>query len=153
MVKKVTEYNLAMNLGKTEPERVKVPQKDNVKKKSGVNFSSFLLFSVVCVCLAAIVLNHATLTETTAEVSRLEKQLDQLKDEKILLDIHMDEKTNFKSVEELAEEELGMIKIQSYQIEYINISQDNKIEVLKEQNPNVISVLIAWTDWVLEYFD
>ncbi|HBT64828.1 MAG TPA: hypothetical protein DEB10_09245 [Ruminococcaceae bacterium] len=77
------------------------------------------------------------------KINTMEKRLTELQSEKIRLTDQLASKTSTKSVEEYAYNVLGMQKIESSQIEYIESENGDKAVVSKKTDSNVFETTLA----------
>ena len=85
---------------------------------------------VIAVCIAMIY-SQVVLTELTNEVGFYEKQIAELDTEYVRLQGELEASTSIKTLEEAAENELGLAKIDSSQVEYVNLTGDDSISVAR----------------------
>ena len=72
-------------------------------------------------------------TETTDQISKTEKQIEQMKSEQIRLQMELDGKVSYENIEKAAEE-AGMQKPTAMQMRYINIYDTDTAEITGETN-------------------
>lgn len=85
---------------------------------------------VIAICIAMIY-SQVVLTELTSEVGFYEKQIADLDTEYVRLQGELEASTSIKTLEEAAEKELGLAKIDSSQVEYVNLTGDDSISVAR----------------------
>ena len=83
---------------------------------------------VVAVCVVMIY-SQVVLTELTSEVGFYENQLTELNTEYVRLQSELEATTSIKTLEEAAETKLGLTKIDSSQVEYVNLTGADEINV------------------------
>lgn len=125
-----------------EPKRA--PKKNNNKKKQygassaarkatrASSISSlkviacvFFVFSFVCL---AIYLN-VTLDETATEIASVEKSIDIAKSENVRLLSALEGMVSIDKIEDYAENNLGMVKLENYKITYFESDEGNHVVV------------------------
>ncbi len=89
---------------------------------------------IMCLVLVAgvaglLVCNQMRLTELTTEVANHEESLQTLQDEYVSLKTRQDRELNLTYVEEYAQNILGMVKMDSNSVEYIEMNNPDCIEV------------------------
>ena len=85
---------------------------------------------VVLVALAcALIYSQVTITELTGEMMHTEEQLTAARSEYDYLASELDRKTSVKNVEEIAETQLGLVKMDKSQISYITLEEESVITV------------------------
>jgi len=75
------------------------------------------------------------LTKTKALIERKSNELVEIQSENAYLDYQIENVVSTRAVEEYAENELGLIKFSSAQIEYVNLENSNMI--VTEENDSV----------------
>lgn len=99
----------------------------------------------------ALVYGKVELSRITNEQSELMAQLAQLEENNLSLESELESKTSLVKVEEYAEDKLGLVKLDKSQIEYVEIENDNVIEVIEKKDDSLLSSVKSWFDEVLEY--
>lgn len=98
--------------------------------------------------MAGVVYNQMELTVLTDKINSVNAQLEEAKSVEIQLSMQASQKMNGAQVEEYAEKELGMSKISEGQVTYVNVAQDDKGTVVKEEQQSlvdqVLSVIRSW---------
>jgi cell division protein FtsL len=102
--------------------------------------------TIATLCIAALavtvmgmmIMSRVRLTEMDSKIKSMEKHLVELQSEKVRLNDELASKTSTKSVEEYAYNVLGMQKIESSQIEYIESKNSDKAVVSEDTNKNVL---------------
>ena len=78
-----------------------------------------------------MIYSQVVLTELTCEVSFYENQIVELDTEYVRLQGELEAITSIKTLEEAAETKLGLAKIDSSQVEYVNLTGDDQISVAR----------------------
>ena len=78
-----------------------------------------------------MIYSQVVLTELTSEVSFYENQLTELNTEYVRLQGELEATTSIKTLEEAAETKLGLAKIDSSQVEYVNLTGADEISVAR----------------------
>jgi cell division protein FtsL len=107
-----------------------------VVRSKGKKRNPILTASVFCVFIALIatlIYSKVVLTEINDKISDEQSTLSELQGEATRLSLELEGKTSFGTIEEYATEYLGLSKVSSSQIEYIDLSDGNKIESLGSQ--------------------
>lgn len=92
----------------------------------------YTVIAIVCIIMVLSVLaNYARLTELSMEASSLSRELDNLKEAEARITVDIDKKTTLKEIENVATKTFGMVKIQDYQREYIDMRRSDKAEIMK----------------------
>lgn len=93
----------------------------------------FVIASLFCVFIALIstlIYSKVMLTEVNDRILAEQSALAELRGEETRLSLELESKTSFGTIEEYATEYLGLTKVTQSQIEYIDLSDGNKVEAL-----------------------
>lgn len=91
-----------------------------------------ILASALAIAVSVIMIySQVVLTELTSEVSFYENQIVELDTEYVRLQGELEAITSIKTLEEAAETKLGLAKIDSSQVEYVNLTGDDQISVAR----------------------
>ena len=92
--------------------------------------------TAVCMLLAAFVLNgYISLNELTLKNASSKRAIEELQSDNSLLSIEIERKNSLASIEQIATEQLGMVKLESYRIHTVNLAGgDNTISSSKDSN-------------------
>lgn len=94
---------------------------------------SVVVASLVIVAVVAIIHGQAQLTELNQEINSAQGQLTELESYYTQLNMKVETKLSPSVVEEYAKNELGMSKTESYQKEFISLSEGDKAVVVAEE--------------------
>lgn len=93
--------------------------------------------SVVCVLLVGFVLNsYISLNELTLQSQNKKKELEELESKISVLNVQIDRKNSLASIEEMATEQLGMVKLESFRIHTVNLAENDSVEITPEKEKN-----------------
>lgn len=161
---KQIQNNLAYDLSlfETAPSRKKISevkparkQKQNNNVQIGLSkILKFFAVGSVLVCLTvALISNGAELNELTAKIDRQKAYLKELKNESTKLQLQLNEKTSLNKVEQIATEELGLVKLDKHQIKYVDLSGDDKIVLnqQEEEKETIMDKLSLFADSIKSY--
>lgn len=81
----------------------------------------------------------------------MQTELAQLTNENISLESELASKTGLTKVEEYAEKELGLQKLDKSQIEYVEVEKETVAEVVDSDDANMFVKIKRWFSGVLEY--
>ncbi len=91
-----------------------------------------IMGAVLVVVIATVMIySQVVLTELTAETNEYESLIGTLDTEYMRLGAELEASTSIKTLEEAAEKSLGLSKIDSSQIEYVNLTGKDEITVAK----------------------
>lgn len=128
-------YDLSMyeSLLEQKPERQQKPQQQakTVKLKNKKAFKtalSVLSIAVVVSMIIGIIYTNSQITEITTNISAVQKEITELESEKAYLDFTLESRMSLNEIEDYAVNVLGMVKMDSTQVEYIEIESENKVE-------------------------
>lgn len=97
------------------------------------NFVTIFLVVGIVVLLLLTVNCGIAQNEKNAELRALNNELDSVVNEGTKLQIEIDRRSDYFSVEQYASEELGMHKLENYQIQYIEYDVSGEVEVLNRE--------------------
>lgn len=121
----------------------------NRRKQKSVAPVKFILDAVAVIVVALIMIySQVVLTELTAEVNSYESKISALDTERMRLEGELEASTSIKTLEETAEKSLGLSKIDSGQIEYVNLTGEDEISVAKTGGKYLIEQY--WND-IIEF--
>ncbi len=119
----------------------------NRRKQKSVAPVKFILDAVAVIAVALIMIySQVVLTELTAEVNSYESKISALDTERMRLEGELEASTSIKTLEETAEKSLGLSKIDSSQIEYVNLTGEDEISVAKTGGKYLIEQY--WNDFI-----
>ena len=79
--------------------------------------------------MAVSIYSRIQLDEINREISAVENQIELAKSDAVKLNNELNAVVSIDNVEEYAVNELGMEKVQDYQVEYIDMSSSDRVEV------------------------
>lgn len=129
-------------------------KKTNKTKKK--YFSPFTLCATIaCVILAAFVMNgYISLNELTLQASKKKKELEALEGDNSVLALQIDRKNSLGNIEKIATEQLGMVKLESFQIHTVNLAGDDSVEIITEEKDNdLFDGVVSSFNILLEYLN
>ena len=121
-----------------------------MKKRSlsNVRWSVVLIAAVFIAIGGYLLYSHIALNEVSSELLAAKQELTKLEGEAGTLQVSIDSKNSMGEIERIATEELGMVKIENYQIQTINLLTDDTVEIIKDQPTND-----SWWDGVVAEFN
>lgn len=84
----------------------------------------FVMISVGC-----IMVGNIKMTQLSEQISTTQKKFDRAKSEQISLNSKLESRMSLEKVETYATGKLGLVKVQPYQIQYINLTDKDNVEV------------------------
>lgn len=138
------------------PEQIPHPPKRK-KKAAGVLTSASVrpaqavrwsAAGLLCLlALTAIILCDVQITSLSDQISKKQSQLTSAQAEEVRLNMQLQSRVSLDKVETYATAQLGMQKAGAYQVNYIHITNKDKV-VLGQDKQNLFARLY---DWVLAY--
>lgn len=96
-----------------------------LKMRAAVKAAAFAAVSLTCI--AFMLLARAQSDELTREIAKMENDIKIAQSENVRLDTAMNSLISMDKVESYAEDVLGMVKAENYQITYIDMSKGDRI--------------------------
>lgn len=134
--------NVAYNLSAYQPapKQSRSAELKMVRNRNRVYTTTFTLrafcsFAIVVTLFSLIIYNQVRLTEITADINQLTKQLDELQSENVVMASTLESIISLPAIAEQAKNELGMNRLDKYQTEYIILQQEDEIQ-RTEQSPS-----------------
>ena len=144
-------YDLSGFVAKTEEqhdEELKTRSLHLIKSRrqeKAVAPLKIIIGAMITILIASVMIySQAVLTEITAETNSYESKIQELMNEHTRLEGELEASTSIKAIEESAESRLGLSKIDSSQIEYVNLTDSDEVIVTKTGGKYVVNEL--WND-------
>lgn len=152
----------AYDLSLFEPKENKQPEQKHaklriVKKQGAARVSTkaivkaAVLGTVILAMLVCMMLNNVKLVNLSGDMTKLTTSLTNEKSEYVTLNMQLESRMSLKNVETNALTKLGMQKVQSYQIEYINMSNGDKV-VVSPDSGNIFNKAASLFSRLMAYF-
>ena len=143
------DYSAYDNAQEAEAQRaIKYKKNPALKQKT---ISVVTVIGICLLVLGTMIYGRVEISSLCSEQTRQEEQLAQLQGENVSLQSELAQKTNMSKVEEYAENELGLKKLDKSQIEYVTVESDSVAKVVKAEDDNVFVKIKHWFSSVLEY--
>ena len=97
--------------------------------------------SIVAVMLGCVIMKQAQLTELNQQITNANTKLEEQESLYIQTQMKVESKYSSDVVEESAQSELGMSRADSYQKEYISLSEGDKAEVSETEGTNIFEAM------------
>ncbi len=151
--------NLAYDYAAYDSDESNLP-KPKIKHKRNLKLLPKAAFAMKCTILGFIglallcsfVFGQVELSEVYSEQSDLTAELVKLQDENLSLESELESRTGLTQVEEYAENNLGLQKLDKSQIEYVEVENESVAEVVETEDDNIFVSIKKWLKSVLEYF-
>jgi len=115
-----------------------------IVKTLAIAVAAFALFGVM-------IYGKVEISSLCAEQAELQSQLAEIENENISLESELAQKTGLTKVEEYAENELGLVKLEKSQIEYVEVEKSTISESVAQEETNIFVKIKRWFNSVLEY--
>lgn len=146
------DYSAYDNAEEAEAQRaIKYKKNPAAKPKKTSVLGVLAVCALVAFVLGFMIYGRVEISSLCSEQTKQEEQLAQLQGENISLQSELAQKTNMSKVEEYAENELGLKKLDKSQIEYVTVESDPVAKVVKTEDDNVFVKIKHWFSSVLEY--
>ena len=118
---------------KTAPPLKKVPgiSRQEIKgeeRRATLNTAIILLFAVAILSVLCLQISAGAKSyEVSRQIAEVEAQITVQKSENVRLNAELNSITNISKIEAYATKVLGMRKVESYQVEYIDLSKEDQV--------------------------
>ncbi len=137
-------------LPKKQPEpKIRVHKNTVEKTVSAVKI--FIMGAATLFLLCAVLYGKSEINSLYAQATDAQSQLSLLTNESARLETELERKTSISSVENYAENDLGLVKLDKSQVKYVKIQSENVVEVVKNDDGNILITIKNWFSDVLEY--
>ena len=149
--------NLAFDYSAYDAEVLEEQQRIKYRRNAaaaGERYSVVKILGIACVALAlmfSIIYGKAELSSLYEKQSALEAELTQLMSDNVSLESELATKTGLSKVEDYAENQLGLKKLDKSQIEYVEVKKDTVAEVVEDKDEGVLVKIKNWFSDALEY--
>ncbi|MBQ7006195.1 MAG: hypothetical protein IJN59_00035 [Oscillospiraceae bacterium] len=148
-------YDLSMYEALLEPK----PQKETKQQVKTVkiknkyafkNFVNILSIAVIVSLVVGVIYTNAAITQTTNKIAQTQNAITELESEKAYLEFTLESRMSLDEIESYAINVLGMVKMDSSQVEYVEIESENKTEFGEDKLADKIEQAV---EPVLSYFE
>ena len=139
---------------KKEEAPAQKPEQDPQPHRARNTLTFLKILSVFAVCaflFGALLYSNATLAELNSRSAALEKQLASLKDDETRMNVELDSRVCMKDIDEYITDTLGMVKLEKYQVNYIDLSEGDSMSVT-EENESIWQKIGGFFEGIGEYF-
>lgn len=150
-------YNLAFDYSAYDAEVLaeekKIKHRSNTSAlKDRGTIIRFLSIAVVAMAMMfSIIYGKVELSSLYEKQAQMETELAQLTNENVSLESELATKTGLSKVEEYAEDNLGLQKLDKSQIEYVEVKKDTVAEVVESDDENIFVKIKNWFSNAMEY--
>lgn len=117
-------------------EKLKVIENTSEKTSKRMVFQFVVLAGVVLATVFMLIYNQVAITEAANKITGLNKELAALQSDQTRIEMQIENKMSIKKIEEYATEQLGLVKLENYQIKYVDITKEDKIEIASPKLDN-----------------
>lgn len=143
-----SRYQYETSPRKLQPEytpiKKKYPKKSTAKKQDvkskakkqttkNINSKIILYIGAIFVILFAVSYRNALIAQEYSAIKDLKSQLSEVEKENKQLEVNIESKTNLGAIEEKAEKELGLKKLNNSQIVYVSLDKQDYVESSAEE--------------------
>ncbi len=114
----------------------------------GIRWSVLLCAAFFIAVGGYLLYSHIALNEVSNDLLAAKKELSSLEGEAGSMQVSIESKNQMDEIERIATEELGMIKIENYQIQTINLLTDDTVEIIKDEPKDS-----SWWDGIVAEFN
>ena len=125
-----TAYDYNRSISREEEQRrLEIVRSNNrrIREKRAYIAKLTALVCVMATLMIATVYSRLVLTETKADINSLTSDLTELESENAYLSYQLESLVSLKNAEDYAVSELGLVKLDSSRIEYVNLQDQNEI--------------------------
>ena len=144
--------NLAYDLSKYEDYNPKKSPDIKVKKiareQTGSAPKVIIVTMMAGVLMGGVIYGKVQNASLQTEIAYQEEQVDILYSENVRMQTEIEGKSALKTVEEYAENVLGMQKLDKSQIDYITMESGNVVEIPEDSNNVFVRIKNAFDDFV-----
>ena len=147
-------YDLSFYEQEQERHIARKEKKDNVvinaqtKFSLGKRIANIVSVAVLITLIVAVIATNAAITTTSTEIAGLENEIVRLESEKSYLEFTLESRMTLDQIESYAENQLGMVKMDSAQKKYVQLESENKIVVnqspVKEKLDEAIQPILSY---------
>ena len=147
-------YDLSFYEQEQERHIARKEKKDNVvinaqtKFSLGKRIANIVSVAVLITLIVAVIATNAAITTTSTEIAGLENEIVRLESERSYLEFTLESRMTLDQIESYAENQLGMVKMDSAQKKYVQLESENKIVVnqspVKEKLDEAIQPILSY---------
>ena len=147
-------YDLSFYEQEQERHIARKEKKDNVvinaqtKFSLGKRIANIVSVAVLITLIVAVIATNAAITTTSTEIAGLENEIVRLESERSYLEFTLESRMTLDQIESYAENQLGMVKMDSSQKKYVELESENRIVVnqspVKEKLDEAIQPILSY---------
>ncbi len=147
-------YDLSFYEMEQERQIARKEKKESVLIKAQTKFSlgrkiaNIISAAALLALIIAVIATNAAITTTSTQIADIEDEIVLLASEKSYLEFTLESRMTLDQIESYAENQLGMVKMDSSQKKYVELESENKIVVsqspVKEKLDEVIQPIMSY---------
>ena len=127
--------------GRKRSRTTQIPRKDSKPaghgevqvQSNGLSAGFLVTLAAITMMIVTILFSVAQIYQTTNDIAELEKELAGLQNDAAELELAIEEKNDIRIIEQIATDQLGMVKEDSVQRKYISLSDGERIDLVGEE--------------------
>lgn len=132
-----------------EKETARAPRSSSRRKASIIRYFTVAAAALALLCF--MIYGRVELSSLYTQQSELETELSRLRSENVALETELAQKNGLTQAESYAENQLGLKKLEKYQIEYVEVPKPNVAEAAAPEDDNIFVTIKKWFMGILEY--
>ncbi len=147
-------YDLSFYEQEQERHIARKEKKESVIIKAQTKFSlgrkiaNILSVAVMITLIVAVIATNAAVTTASTQIADMQDEIIRLESEKAYLEFTLESRMTLDQIENYAETQLGMVKMDSSQKKYVELETENKIVVnqspVKEKLDEAIQPILSY---------
>ena len=147
-------YDLSFYEQEQERHIARKEKKESVIIKAQTKFSlgrkiaNILSVAVMITLIVAVIATNAAVTTASTQIADMQDEIIRLESEKAYLEFTLESRMTLDQIENYAQTQLGMVKMDSAQKKYVELETENKIVVnqspVKEKLDEAIQPLLSY---------
>ena len=147
-------YDLSFYEQEQERHIARKEKKESVIIKAQTKFSlgrkiaNILSVAVMITLIVAVIATNATVTTASTQIADMQDEIIRLESEKAYLEFTLESRMTLDQIENYAQTQLGMVKMDSAQKKYVELETENKIVVnqspVKEKLDEAIQPILSY---------
>ena len=147
-------YDLSFYEQEQERHIARKEKKESVIIKAQTKFSlgrkiaNILSVAVMITLIVAVIATNAAVTTASTQIADMQDEIIRLESEKAYLEFTLESRMTLDQIENYAETQLGMVKMDSSQKKYVELETENKIVVsqspVKEKLDEAIQPIMSY---------
>lgn len=137
------------NKSRSEKETASAPKSTGHRTASIIRYFTVAAAALALLCF--MIYGRVELSSLYTQQSELESKLTRLQSENVALETELAQKNGLTQAESYAENQLGLNKLEKYQIEYVEVPKPDVAEAAAPENDNIFVRIKKWFMGVLEY--